>query len=368
MFSHWVVPVSKNLISQARASASGFLGTQIDFHLGDSKKLPKGGVVMIGFEPAAADLVRSRIFPFASPHEHLRITDLGNFRKTESDFCIPLIQELLGSGHFVVLLGKSEEIGLTQFLAYRDFKRVSNLAIIDQQLLLAFKDMPADATATWQQVLQPIHKRLFHFCLLAAQAHLMPPQVTKFLEKKAFDTIRLGALRNDLASAEPALRDMDLVAVHLRALRSINQDAYHLGTASGLTVEELCQLGRYAGMSEKVSSFSIAGIPDSGNDAYLIDAAAQLIWYVLEGVAQRHGDFPVSVHDMTEYIVGLQKLKYQLTFWRSNKTGRWWVQVPVSIEKNKERHRLVPCTYHDYQKASQEELSDRLIRAFERFM
>jgi formiminoglutamase len=369
MLSHWLTPISADQITATAQTANGALGRQIDFYTGAEKKLPKGGVILLGLDAQVADAVRNSLYAFASPDTGLRITDLGNFRKSESDFCIPLIQELLSAGHILVLLGKSEETAVTQFLAYRDFKRVSNMALIHQQLRLEVKEAINAPDCPMQSILLPQHKRLFHFALLGTQAHLMQGQVLRYMEKKGFDHIRLGSVRQDPSAVEPAIRDMDLVAANLQVLRTgVHQ--YQTGTASGLTVEEFCLLARYAGISEKVTSLSLAGLceREAPSASFLTEAAAQFLWYFLEGVAQRHQDFPVSVNEMTEYIVDLQKLAYRLTFWRSNKSGRWWVQVPVQIEKNKERHRLVPCTYNDYQLASKEELSDRLVRAFERFM
>jgi formiminoglutamase len=363
--NHWLTAVDTQIQAWAKSLPVGHLGTRIEFESGQQKKLPKWGVVIVGMESQSANAIRRTLYEFASLSEKLKICDLGNFRKTDTDFCLPLLQELLGAGHLVICIGAGEETGLTQFLAYRDFRRVSNLALVDHRVDLALKECPEFKSGVWQQVLAPVHKRLFHFCLLASQSHLMPEQIARFLDKKGFDHLRLGMLRADMAAAEPAIRDMDMLAINLRVLRSQAGDTYQAGTASGLTTEELCQLARYAGLSEKVSSISFFGSAESAARA---DAGAQAVWYFLEGVTHRCGDFPASVHGMTEYIVDMQKLTYQLTFWKSNRSGRWWVQVPVHIERNKERHKLVPCTYSDYQLASKEELSDRLMRAFERFM
>jgi formiminoglutamase len=55
------------------------------------------------------------------------------------------------------------------------------------------------------------------------------------------------------------------------------------------------------------------------------------------------------------------------TFWKSNRTGRWWIQVPVKTKKKHLRHRLIPCSYNDYLQASKGEMPDRLSLAFGRF-
>ncbi len=365
MLSHWLTPVDSKIQADAKALPVGYLGSKVDFGASQEKKLHKGGVVLVGMQPEIANPVRASLYQYASISDKLKVSDLGDFRKPDPDFCLPLLQELLSAGHLIILLGKSEDTGLTQFLAYREFRRVSNLALIDQRLELALKDCPDFKAGVWQQVLYPVHKRLFHFCLLGSQGHLLPEQISRYVEKKGFDHLRLGALRADLSAAEPAIRDMDMLAVNLRAVRGYFAQGYLPHTASGLTTEELCQLMRYAGLSEKVSSISLFG---GGTQNYHNDTIAQAIWYFLEGVAHRCGDFPASVHGLTEYVIDFQKLSYQLTFWKSNRSGRWWVQVPVNIERNKERHKLVPCTYSDYQMATKEEITDRLMRAFERFI
>jgi hypothetical protein len=43
------------------------------------------------------------------------------------------------------------------------------------------------------------------------------------------------------------------------------------------------------------------------------------------------------------------------------------MQIPVKTDKNKRRHRLIPCSYADYQKACEEEMPERLLKAHRRF-
>ncbi|MCK6692611.1 MAG: hypothetical protein L6Q97_10970 [Thermoanaerobaculia bacterium] len=70
---------------------------------------------------------------------------------------------------------------------------------------------------------------------------------------------------------------------------------------------------------------------------------------------------------MTEYIVDFRGLNYQLTFWKSIRSGRWWMQTPVTTRKKHQRHYLIPCSFQDYQAACREELPDRLLQAMNRF-
>jgi formiminoglutamase len=76
----------------------------------------------------------------------------------------------------------------------------------------------------------------------------------------------------------------------------------------------------------------------------------------------------VSTDGLTEYVVQFRQTNYQLTFWKSARSGRWWMQIPVESGKRKyQRHRLIPCSFQDYQAACREELPDRLMQAFNRF-
>jgi formiminoglutamase len=87
----------------------------------------------------------------------------------------------------------------------------------------------------------------------------------------------------------------------------------------------------------------------------------------LDGYFNRKNDFPASTDGLVEYIVDFREYDWTLTFWKSNKSGRWWLQVPVETNENHVRHRLIPCSLSDYQMACREELPERLFNAFKRF-
>jgi formiminoglutamase len=180
--------------------------------------------------------------------------------------------------------------------------------------------------------------------------------------------VRLGKSRASIEETEPVLRDADLLTFHLGALKQCEAPGVANPSPSGYFAEEACQLCRYAGMSDKLTSFGLYGFqPDADRDSLSAQTAAQMLWYLLEGLFNRKGDYPASTTGLTEYVVDFRKLNHQLTFWKSIKSGRWWMQVPVATKRKHERHRLVPCSYQDYQAACREELPERLMKALERF-
>ena len=117
------------------------------------------------------------------------------------------------------------------------------------------------------------------------------------------------------------------------------------------------------------SAFAIASANSatSGMEVTVAQVIAQMLWYFLEGFFSRKYDYPVSTAGLTEYIVHLPRLSQPLTFWKSAKSGRWWMQVPVANKRKHERHRLVPCSFQDYQASCREELPERLLAALQRF-
>lgn len=219
-----------------------------------------------------------------------------------------------------------------------------------------------------REVLDSPQSRLFHLSFIGTQAHFIPPGILPYLDKRHFDYVRLGNAKANMSELEPLIRDGDLLSLNLSALKAAEVPGQSKASPSGFTVEEACQITRYAGMSDKLKALGIYGYQHSkdksGQSAM---AVAQMIWYFIDGFYHRKNDFPASTDGLTEYIVEFKKLDYQLTFWRSEKSGRWWMQVPVKSKSDYQRHRLVPCSYNDYLLACKDELPERLLNALRRF-
>ena len=123
---------------------------------------------------------------------------------------------------------------------------------------------------------------------------------------------------------------------------------------NGFYGEDACQICRYAGMNDKLSSIGFyefnPAFDQNGQTALLL---AQMIWYFIEGYYQRKKDIPLQ--PKSQYLIYRTSLKedgHELLFVKSKKTDRWWMQVayPSTSSKN-ERYHLVPCSYDDYQLA-----------------
>jgi formiminoglutamase len=359
MLQNWLKTVPASLAKLAESLPDTAFGKNVLLYRHDMPDLKKVRVAIIGVGEKEANAVREQLYRCAFPFPTPAIADLGNLRKADLSLLIPVIYELISGKVLPIILGAKDELARGQFLAYQDAKALVNLTVIDE----TFR-----RESVYGQIISPRHPLLFHFGLLGLQVHQTPPDALDFLAKNNFDVVRLGRSRAAIEETEPVLRDADLLSFHLSALKQSEAPGVAQPSPSGFFVEEACQLCRYAGMSDKLTSFGLYGFsPEHDRDVQTAQAAAQMLWYFLEGFFNRKGDFPAGTTGMTEYVVDFRKLNYQLTFWKSNKSGRWWMQVPVATKKKHDRHRLVPCSFQDYQSACREELPERLLQAMSRF-
>ena len=208
--------------------------------------------------------------------------------------------------------------------------------------------------------------RLFNLGLIGYQTHLTPPDTLHFFRKKNYDLVRLGIAKQDLGQIEPTIRGADTIYLNLSALKQSEAPGRWHNTPNGFSAEEACQLCFYSGMSDRLSSFGIYGyrqeIDRNFQTAQLI---AHMIWYLLDGIYNRKKDFPVSTDGMIEYIVSFKDYEHNATFWKSTRSGRWWIQIDTRKEG---QYELIPCSYEDYKLACKDQLSERILNVFERYL
>lgn len=366
MFENWLRPIDRKEIVLRRPAPYQF-GRQVKIFGKEWPDLRDVRIGLIGIGDKEANAVRSALYEMSFPFEGLQIADLGNARKADPAFLIPMIRELLESGIFPVLIGADAQGTPAQYKAFLSLQQHTSLAVVDERVRYN-PGAEAQAEDYLNDILGNRRSQLFHLALLGIQAHYVDPAVLELLDKKNFEYVGLGRARTNLSELEPIIRDADLLSFHISAIKQLEAPGQAFPTPSGFFTEEACQICRYAGMSDKLKSFGIYGYrktPDrKGVGAHTV---AQMVWYFIDGFFNRKNDFPASTDGLVEYIVEFKEREFQIVFWKSSKSGRWWMQVPVKTNKKIQRHRLVPCSYNDYKLAGQEELPDRLLNALKRF-
>lgn len=327
----------------------------------------KIAVAIIGLDAEIAKKARSHLYQTSWDFGKLIVRDLGDVRKANAEFLIPLLRELHTAGITPILIGGNDTMLPAQYLAFAELNRQVSVLVTDRTIDLTLAEARG---RTLDAAVHRADRRKFHLSHLGGQQHLIDPALRELFAARSYEAVGLGQARADLPGLEPLLRDADLVGLNVAAINHNEAPARSGFHPSGFTLQEATQLAYYAGNSDKLSSFGLYGLDPSANetDVELTAAAyAQLIWYFVHGFSRRQGDFPASTRGLLEYVVDIED-SGQLTFWRSRRSNRWWAQVPDGQYKGEARHRLVPCSYQDYLKASQEQtLGDRLLMAFRRY-
>jgi hypothetical protein len=123
--------------------------------------------------------------------------------------------------------------------------------------------------------------------------------------------------------AEPHLRNADIISIDLGAVKAGEIGVAH-GAPNGFSAVQLCQISKYAGISDKVTSigfFSEQALGVLGSSLL-----AEAIWYFMQGYFSRVGDFPFgSKADYTKFTVFMDEVARELIFYKSNKSARWWM-------------------------------------------
>lgn len=303
------------------------------------------------------------------------IYDLGTIQpgETVSDTYSAIrdvVTELIKNDVFPIIIGGSQDLTYAVYQAYEKLEQTVNIIDVDSGLDLGDADDDIKAQGWLNKIV--LHKPgyLFNYTLLAYQSYLVSPAELELLDKMYFDHFRLGEFYSDGKMMEPLVRNADIMSFDMNAIRSSDYRANSNNLPHGLYGEDACKIMRYAGLSDKLSSLGIynfqANKSDSANDANLV---AQMIWYFIEGFNQRKGDYPIGTKtNYTKYRVNLDEFKDEIVFYKSDKSGRWWMEVPYpKIEGVKfQRHLLVPCNYNVYEKSLQNEMPDLWWKTFKK--
>ena len=92
-----------------------------------------------------------------------------------------------------------------------------------------------------------------------------------------------------------------------------------------------------------------------------------MFWYFLDGFKQRKNELNPNLNECTKYTVSFDDGKNEVQFYKSNKTGRWWIGVPFSnSEKKKKDNYFVACSYRDYEQSNQGEPPERWIKTYQK--
>lgn len=314
--------------------------------------------------------IRKQLYGLAAPDHKIKIYDLGNLKKglSEKDTEAALrdvVIELISLNIIPIILEASDSFIYPIYSAYKKLIKNINLVSIDNKIDVTEDRECATKSALWKILIEE-NESLFTFSNIGFQSHFVGSNTLKFITDSLHNAYRIGTVRENIHNIEPVFRDADFVNLNISSIRQSDAPGQIFPSPNGFYGEEICQLSRYAGLGNKLSVFGISDyslLNDRNNQtAQLI---AQIIWYFINGYSSRILEYPLNNKEFKKIIVNLDNFKSELVFYKSEKTQRWWIEVP-SFKNDKVKNVIISCTPQDYQMASQGEVPENWMKAYQK--
>ncbi|MEZ4839755.1 formimidoylglutamase [Flavobacterium sp.] len=369
-------PVENAVLDYIKNLNSQTLGKKVVFHTKeDFPDLNQFNIAIIGVldnrgakKDFQVDLsaIRNEFYALYPGNWDATITDLGDIPQgnTQEDtyYAVSkIVLELIKKKIVPVILGGTQDLTYALYRSYDKLDQMVNLATIDCKFDFGKDESNHTADSYLSKMIVNEPTNLFNYSNLGFQTYYNSQEEIDLIEKLYFDAYRLGEVSANLSLAEPVFRDADIVSVDLTSIKSADSGNFVTFTPNGFNGKEICALVRYAGLSDKVTSFGIFNHNNLVNESVLI---AQIMWYFIEGFNFRSLEYPnLNQNLFLKYIVPIDDI--ELIFFKSPKTERWWIEIPfISNVNNKlKKNTLLPCTYEDYLRACDQEIPERWWKA-----
>ena len=381
MNSDFLSPIDEKVFAHTVLQSPSSIGRNIEIHTIQNgvPSLDEVAVAIVGVKEGrnsvnnngcGEDLseIRKEFYELFPGKWSLKIADLGNIEagnKVEDTYyaVADVVSSLVKKNITVVLIGGSQDITYANYRAYDKLDQTINLSVIDNRFDLGTIEEDLSANSYLSKIIMEEPNNLFNYSNLGYQTYFNSQEEINLLQNLYFDTFRLGEVKK-LELVEPILRDADIVSIDIGAVRLSDAPGNKNAVPNGFYGEELCAIARYAGISDKVTSFGIYefnGRYDNNNQTSSL--IAQTIWYFIEGVNFRAKDYPYSCKENYQKFSVILEDDDPINFYKSDKSGRWWMEINLISNNKYKRHALIPCAYQDYAQALEQKIPERWYKA-----
>jgi hypothetical protein len=379
---NFLSPVDDLILSHMNLNSSLILGNRIDVFsdVSSPPDLANIDVAIIGVneyrndksyldENFSLNEIRKTFYNLYPGNWSVNIADLGDLILGENvsdtyQAMQSIISVLLKNNIIPVIIGGTQDLTYANYRSYDYLEKTVNIVNIDSNFDLGDSSKPIKNNSFLGKIILDKPHNLFNYSVLGYQTYFNSQEEIDLMEKLYFEPYRLGELNNNIQNAEPILRDANIVSLDLKSIRSSELSSKQKFSPNGFDGKEICAISRYAGISNKVSSFGIYEYLPSFEDEATEMLIAQIMWYFIEGVSCRIMDNNFhKVQDFQKFNVLVDN--QELVFLKSVKSSRWWVEIPfVQNSNNKlDDHSLLPCMHEDYIDATKGVIPERWFKA-----
>ena len=378
-------PVSNDVLAQNELIAEQALGKKIKIHSQENgiPDLEDVKIAIIGVQENRNDVnysgntinfdaIRKAVYTLFPGNWHTVIADIGDIvpGNTVEDtyFAIrTLITALLEKSIIPVILGGSQDLTYVNYRAYDNIMPMINIVNVDPNFDLGDANLPIKNNSYVGKIIIEEPYNLFNYATIGYQTYFNSQEEIDLIDKLYFDAYRLGEVSGNVNSVEPLMRDANIVSIDLKSVKASEVSENQKYSPNGLTGNEICAISRYAGISNKVTSFGIYEYCNTPKDTVTAMLIAQMIWYFVEGVNCRVKDDQfLNESNYQKYNLLIED--EELIFYKSLKTGRWWIEIPFSPNVNNKlkKHTLLPCEHNDYLRALKGNIPERWYKAYKK--
>ena len=383
-FDNLLKPVDDHLIVHNELMSSLILGNRIKIHTSQNgiPDLDSVKIVIIGIpenrnsvdylgDELNLNEIRRSFYNIYPGNWSSNIADLGNLilgENVEQTYgrLISLLSILFEKGIIPLIVGGSHDLLYANYRSYDSFKSTVNIVNIDSNFDLGDSSKPINNLSYLGKIILDEPHNLFNYSNLGFQTYHNSQEEIDLMENLYFESYRLGEVSSNIRLAEPVMRDADIVSIDLKSVRASELSSRQKFSPNGFDGKEICALSRYAGISNKVTSFGIYEYKSSNEDEITEMLISQIIWYFIEGVNCRvkDSDFQ-NEQDYNKFTVIVDE--YELVFYQNKITSRWWIEIIGEGSNNKlKQNTLLPCTHDDYEDAKNGMIPERWFKAIKK--
>ena len=332
-------------------------------------------IVIIGIDEPftnteSATAVRKQLYKLKRLELAADIIDIGNFKFNYQPKAYEslgfVLSELLSANFYPIIINGRQDITFAQYLAFTYLKNYVNLATFDARIDFDLKEHDTITADNYlQKVFMYTPSYLFSCNNIGYQSYFTDNDILDFYEKLFFEAQRIGDVRANINDLEPVLRNVHFTSWDLSSIRQSDCPGTLNPSPNGFYGEECCLLSRYAGLSSNMRSIGFYNyLPEKDRDNQSAMLCAQMIWYYVEGFNNRYPESPAENKDeFTKFITSIENNAYQIVFYKSPRTDRWWMEIPITDKELGTEPFIIPCSYNDYLTATREEVPDRWLFA-----
>ena len=383
-FDDLLKPVDDHLIVHNELMSSLILGNRINIHTSE-KGIPDldfTNIALIGIpenrnsvdylgDELNLNEIRKSLYNLYPGNWSTGISDLGNLilgNSAEETYgrLISMLTILLKKKIIPIILGGSQDMLYAKYRAYDSIQNTVNIVNVDSNFDLGDSAKAINNLSYLGKIILDEPHNLFNYSNIGYQTYHNSPEEIELMENLYFEAYRLGEVCSKIRLVEPVMRDADIVSIDLKSVRASELSSRQKFSPNGFDGKEICAISRYAGISNKVSSFGIFEYKSSNEDEVTEMLISQIIWYFIEGVNYRveDSDFE-NEDDYNKFTVIVDD--YEMIFYKNKITSRWWIEIFGEGSNTKlKQNTLLPCTLEDYETAKNGIIPDRWFKAIKK--